>query len=127
MHWVGLELDPASIPFPETVEAHFAYREVAFDYPKAISLTNRIGIVGKLQVAATILALHLSRELRLSDARTHMRLAWASAQAMGSLPISLVTPESVQLVDDALDAVLPTDVSTLVLIDLLRLIEGARP
>ena len=126
-HWVGLELDPASIPFPETVEAHFAYREVARDYPKAISLTNRIGIVGKLQVAATILALHLSRELGLSDARTHMRLAWASAQVMGPLPISIVTPESVQLVDDALDAALPTGVSALVLIDLLRLIEGVRP
>ena len=127
MYWVGLELDPASVPFPETVEAHFAYRGVACDYPKTISLTNRIGVVGNLQVTATILALHLSRELGLSDARTHMRLAWASAQALGPLPISLVTPESVQLVDDALDAVLPTDVSAMVLIDLLRLIEGVRP
>lgn len=125
--WVGLEIDPATLPFTETVEAHFAYREVAWDYPKAISLTNRIGIVGKLQVTATILAHHISRELGLSDARTHMRLAWASAQAVGPLPISIVTPESVQLVDDALDAVLPTYVSALVLIDLLRLIEGVRP
>lgn len=127
MYWVGLELDPASIPFPETVEAHFAYREVASDYPRVISLTNRIGIVGKLQVTATILALHLSRELGLSDARTHMRLAWASAQVMGPLPISLVTPESVRWVDDALESVMPADASALVLIDLLRLIEGVRP
>ena len=125
--WVGLELDPATVPFPETVEAHFAYAEVARDYPKAISLTNRIGIVGKLQVTATVLALHISRELSLSDARIHMRLAWASAQVMGPLPISLVTPESVRWVDDALDAALPTSVSAIVLIDLLRLIEGVRP
>ena len=90
--WLGLEIDPSSVPFPETVEAHFAYTEVARDYPKAISLTNRIGIIGKLQIVATILALHISRELGRPDARTLMRFSGISAKELGPLPISIVTP-----------------------------------
>lgn len=125
--WIGLELDPENVPFPETVEGRYAYNEVAQDYPKAISLTNRIGIVGKLQTVATILALHTTRDLGQSDARAYMLLANASATAMRPLPISIATPETVEVVDNALDGVLPIDVVTLVLIDLLRLIEGVRP
>ena len=125
--WVGLELPPEDVPFPETVEAHFAYNEVARDYPKAISLTNRIGVIGKLQIVATILALHISREQGIPDARSLMRFSGMSARVLGPLPISIVTPESVAVVDDALDGVLPEDVAALILSDLLRLIEGVRP
>lgn len=125
--WLGLEIDPSSVPFPETVEAHFAYTEVARDYPKAISPTNRIGIIGKLQTVATILALRISRELGIPDARSLMRFAGMSAKVLGPLPISIVTPETVAVVDDALDCVLPEDVAALILSDLLRLIEGVRP
>lgn len=125
--WVGLELPPEDVPFPETVEAHLAYNEVARDFPKAISITNRIGIVGRLQVVATILALHVSREMGLPDARSLMRLSWSAAKAQGPLPISTVTPETVAVVGDALDLVLSRDVAALILVDLLRLIEGVRP
>mgnify|MGYP000904400070 FL=1 len=125
--WVGLELPPEDVPFPATAEAHFAYNEVARDYPKAISVANRIDIVGKLQVVATILALHVSRELGLPDARSLMRLSWSAARAQGPLPISTVTPETVAVVDDALGLVFSRDVTALVLVDLLRLIEGVRP
>ena len=125
--WLGLEIDPSSVPPPETVEAHFAYAEVARDYPKAISLTNRIGIIGKLQTVAAILALHISRELGIPDARSLMRFSWMSAKVLGPLPISIATPETVVVIDDALDSVLPEDVAALILNDLLRLIEGVRP
>lgn len=125
--WLGLEIDPSSVQFPETVEAHLAYTEVARDYPKAISLTNRIGVIGRLQIVATILALHTSRELGIPNARSLMYFSWMSAKVLGPLPISIVTPETVAVVDDALDCVLPEDVATLILSDLLRLIEGVRP
>lgn len=125
--WPGLEIDPSSIPFPEAAEARLTYAEVAEDYPKAISRTNRIGIIGRLQIVATILALHISRELGLPDARTLMRFSGVSAKALGPLPISIVTPETAEMVSDALYGVLPEDVAALILSDLLRLIEGVRP
>ena len=125
--WLGLEIDPSSIPFPETAEARLAYTEVAGDYPKVISLTNRIGIIGKLQIVATILALHISQELGLPDARALMRFSGVSAKALGPLPISIVTPETAEAVADALYGVLPEDIATLILCDILRIIEGVRP
>lgn len=125
--WLGLDTDPSSVSFCETVEAHLAYAEVARDYPKAISLTNRIGIIGKLQTTATTLALHISRELGIPDARPLMRFSGMIAKVLGPLPISIVTPETVAVVDDALNSNLPEDVATLILGDLLRLIEGVRP
>ena len=126
-YWPGLEVDPGDLLYPDTVEAHFAYSGVAHDYPKAISLTNRIWIVNQLQTTATILSLHMARKFGADDARDVVRLAMESATKWGPLPISVVTPATVCVVDYALDTVLPEEVIALILIDLLRIIEGVRP
>ena len=125
--WVGLEVDPEGVPSAETAEAHFAYRRVATDYPKAVSLTNRIGMAAELQVTATILALHMSREFRVGDARLLMLSAHSTAKALGPLPISLATAETAPVVDAALEFAMDDIAVPWVLVDLLRLIEGLRP
>lgn len=125
--WVGIEVDPSSLGFGETVEAHFAYRSAAQDYPKALSVTYRIGLVAKLQTAATILALRMAKARGWRDARDIIGEAEVFAAAWGPLPVSLVTAESVKVVDAALDDMRGEPTSGLVLIDLLRLIEGVRP
>lgn len=126
-NWVGLEVDPEGVSFAETAEAHFAYRRVAVVCPKAISLTNRIGIAAGLQVTATILALHMSREFRVGDARLLMLNAYSTAKSLGPLPISLATAETVPAVDAALEFAMDDIAVPWVLVDLLRLIEGVRP
>lgn len=125
--WVGIEVDPSSLGFSETVEAHFAYQSAAQDYPKALSVTHRIGLVAKLQMVATILALRMAKARGWRDARDIIGKAEVFAAAWGALPVSLVTAESVKVVDAALDDRRGEPTSELVLIDLLRLIEGVRP
>lgn len=125
--WLELQPEPLSVSPAETAEAHSAYSEVARDCPKVISLTNRIGVIGKLQTVATVLALRISRERDIPDARTLVRLYGMYSRMLGPLPISIITPETVAVVDDALDGVLPDGVAALILSDLLRLIEGVRP
>lgn len=125
--WVGLEVDPGDVSFVEIIEAHSAYMQVATDHPKAISLTNRIGIAANLQVTATILALHMSREFRVGDARLLMLNAHSTAKALGPLPISLVTVETVPAVYAAIEFAMDDIAVPWVLVDLLRLIEGVRP
>lgn len=126
-NWVGLEVDPEGVSFAETAEARFAYKRVATDYPKVISLTNRIGIAANLQVPATILALHMSREFRVGDARLLMLNAHSTAKALGPLPISLATAETAPVVDAAIEFAMDDIAVPWVLVDLLRLIEGVRP
>lgn len=125
--WVGLEVDPGGVLFAETAEARLAYKQVATDYPKVISLTNRIGIAANLQVTATILALHMSREFRVGDARLLMLNAHRTAKALGPLPISLVTEETEPVVYAAIGSAMDDIAVPWVLVDLLRLIEGVRP
>lgn len=125
--WVGLEVDPGGASFVETNEARSAYGRAATDYPPAIGLTNRIGIAADLQVAATILALHMSREFRVGDARLLMLNAHSTAKALGPLPISLVTEETATVVCAAIEFAMDDIAVPWVLIDLLRLIEGVRP
>jgi hypothetical protein len=125
--WVGLEVDPRGVSFVETIEARSAYRRVATDYPKAIGPTNRIGIAAYLQVTATILALHMSREFRVGDARLLMLNAHSTAKVLGPLPISLVTEETVPAVCAAIEFAMDDIAVPWVLVDLLRLIEGVRP
>lgn len=125
--WVGLEVDPGGVSFLETIEANSAYRRAATAYPKAISLTNRIGIAADLQVTATILALHMSREFRVGDARLLMLNAHSTAKSLGPLPISLVTVETVPAVCAAIEFAMDDIAVPWVLVDLLRLIEGVRP
>lgn len=125
--WTGIEVDPSTIGFGETVEAHFAYQSLVHDYPKALSVTNRIGMVTKLQAVATILALRMAKVRGLRDARDIIGKAEVFAAAWGPLPTSLVTAESTGGVDAALDDLHGEPTTELVLIDLLRLIEGVRP
>jgi hypothetical protein len=125
--WVGLEVDPGGVSFLETIEANSAYRRAATAYPKAISLTNRIGIAADLQVTATVLALHMSREFRVGDARLLMLNAHSTAKSLGPLPISLVTVETVPAVCAAIEFAMDDIAVPWVLVDLLRLIEGVRP
>ena len=125
--WIGIGTDPASIGFAETAEAHFAYASAARDYPRVLSVANRIGLANKLQTVATILALRMSRAQGWRDARDVINEAGAFAFAWGPLPIGLVTAESIEWVDAALDDMRGETTTELVLIDLLRLIEGVRP
>ena len=125
--WVGLEVDPGGVLFTETGEGRFAYRRAATDYPKALSLTNRISMAAELQVTATILALHMSREFRVGDARLLMLNAHSTAKALGPLPISMVTEETVPVVHAAIEFAMDDIAVPWVLVDLLRLIEGVRP
>lgn len=125
--WVGIEANPSTIGLGETVEAHFAYQSLVRDYPKVLSVTNRIGMVTKLQAVATILSLRMAKVLGWRDARDIIGKASAFADAWGPLPISLATPASAKVVGAALDDLRGGPFSELVLIDLLRLIEGVRP
>ena len=125
--WVGIEVDPSSLGFCETAEAYFAYQSAAQDYPKPLSVTNRIGLVAKLQTVATILALRMAKARGWRDARDIIGKAEVFAAAWGAIPVSLVTAESVKVVDAALDDRRGEPTTELVLIDLLRLIEGVRP
>lgn len=126
-NWVGVEVDPSTLGFGETVEAFFAYQSIPCDYPKVLSVTNRIGVVAKLQVVATILALRMAKVRGRRDARDIIGKAHTFATAWGPLPISIVTAESLQWVAAALDDLRGEQTTELVLIDLLRLIEGVRP
>ena len=125
--WTGIEVDPSTVRFGETVEARLAYQSIARDYPKALSVTSRIGIVTKLQAVATILALRMAGVRGRRNARVIIGKAGVFAAAWGPLPISLVTAESAGVVEDALDDLRGEPTTELVLIDLLRLIEGVRP
>ena len=125
--WVVLEVDPGGVSFVETSEARSAYRRAATEYPQEIGLTNRIGIAANLQVTATILALHMSREFRVGDARLLMLNAHSTAKALGPLPISLVTEETAPVVYAAIEFAMDDIAVPWVLVDLLRLIEGVRP
>lgn len=124
--WVGIEVDPSTIGFGETVEAHFGYQSLVMDYPKVLSVTNRIGMATKLQMVATILALRMAKARGWRDARDIIGKAEVLAAAWGPLPISLITPESVRVVDAAVDDPWGGSTTELVLVDLLRLIEGVR-
>ena len=125
--WAGIEVDPSTIRFGEKVEAHLMYRSLVRDYPEVLSVTNRIGMVTKLQAVATILALRMAKVRGWRDARDIIGKAEVFAAAWGPLPISLVTAESTRVVDDALDDLRGEPTTGLVLVDLLRLIEGVRP
>ena len=125
--WVGIEADPSTIGFGETVEAHFAYQSLVCGYPKVLSVTNRIGMVTKLQAVATILSLRMAKVLGWRDARDIIGKASAFADAWGPLPIDLITAKSAGAVDAAIDDSHGEPTTELVLIDLLRLIEGVRP
>lgn len=120
-------MDPSTLGFSETVEAHFAYQSILRDYPRALSVTNRIGVATKLQVVATILSLRLAKVRGWRDARDVIGKAHTFATAWGPLPISIATTESLLWVDAALDDLHGEQTTELVLIDLLRLIEGVRP
>lgn len=126
-NWVGIEVDPSTLGFGETVEAFFAYQSVQRDYPKVLSVTNRIGVVAKLQVVATILSLRMAKVRGWRDARDIIGKAHTFATAWGPLPIGIATAESLQGVAAALDDPHGEQTTELVLIDLLRLIEGVRP
>lgn len=125
--WVGIEVDPSTIGFGETVEALFAYRGVVCHYPERLSVTNRIGLAAKLQTVAVILALRMARVRGWRDARDIIGKAEVFAAAWGPLPTSLATPASTKVVDAALDDTVGAPTTELVLIDLLRLIDGVRP
>ena len=125
--WVGIEVDPSAVGPGETTEAYFAYLSAACDYPEELSVTNRIGMVTKLQAVATILALRMAKVRGWRDARDIIGKAEDFAAAWGTIPISLVTAESAKVVDAALDDMRGELTTELVLIDLLRLIEGVRP
>lgn len=125
--WVGIEVDPESVGFGETVEAHFACSSVARDYPKTLSVTNRIGVAAKLQTVATILALRMAKAIGWKDARDVIGKAECFANAWGPLPIGVITESSIKQVDAALEDTRVETATWLVLVDLLRLIEGVRP
>lgn len=125
--WVGIEVSPSTIKGSETVEAHFAYYSLVHYYPKVLSVTNRIGMVARLQVVATILALRMAKVRGWRDARDIIGKAEALAAAWGPLPIGLATTESIKVVDAALDDLQGEPTTELVLVDLLRLLEGVRP
>lgn len=124
---VGIEANPSTIGFFETAEAHFAYQSLVRDYPKVLSITSRIGMVTKLQAVATILSLRMAKVLGWRDARDVIGKAHTFATAWGPLPIELITTKSAGAVDAALDDLRGEPTTELVLIDLLRLIEGVRP
>lgn len=107
--------------------AFFAYQSLVRDYPKVLSVTNRIGVAAKLRVVATILALRLAKARGWRDARDIIGKAHTFATAWGPLPISLVTAESTRVVNEVLDDLRGEQTTELVLLDLLRLTEGVRP
>lgn len=91
--WVGIEVDPSSLGFGETVEAHFAYQSATRDYPKVLSVTNRIGLARADRAAVSVPRGRLWTEGVADAVESILRLRDQEAATLLLTDIMLLAPE----------------------------------